>query len=134
MDLRTALETVQEAATNADRKERAVHRLDVGQHIRQGDLIIERIADWPANTEPAADRTLGEGSSGASRHVLREGVELRRLRDSGPLDGPLFAVDATSVAIVEHPEHADISIADEGVYRVRYERDLAAEELARVAD
>lgn len=122
----------QDAQQHAAPDLRMVRTIDVGQHVRQGDVYIERIAPDAAHGASITDRQLAPGTTKGSRHCVDGDVRL--FAPSGevdPLTGPI--IDASERFTVTHPEHAHISLPS-GRYAVTYQRDYAAEERTRVRD
>jgi hypothetical protein len=78
-------------------------------------------------------RQLAPGDTQGSRHCLRslDGMTVYRLRNPGPLDGPIV-VGERGLAI-DHPEHANIVIEQPVTVAITYQRAFA-DELRRVAD
>ncbi len=138
------------AAKLGEKRKNSVHpvrRLDrqmkPGEWWRQGDLYGICLAKLPKDAVKQVfapgDRVwqLVPGASMGSRHCLRltEGVEFYRKKNAGPLDGG-YIVAADRVYVEHHPGddgHAHIDYCA-SVVEVRYQRDLATEEIRRVRD
>lgn len=117
-------------------KNDATHELTVmsaGDAWAQGDVLITCLERVPPECEPIkAERQLAPGTTQGSRHCIVDlaGVEMFRLKDATPLDGPVFRCDRK--VEIDHPEHGNL-IVPAGVYGVTYQRQYA-EELRRVQD
>jgi len=133
MDTKEALEQILAASNKPDTKDRIVSRFVIGKHIRQGDISIIRLDALPnREMDRTQERQLVAGNTLGSRHTLTGEAEIYCLRNAGPLEGPVFlAVDNVRIA---HPTHADVYLPDGGTYSITYQRDFAAEEVARLAD
>lgn len=108
--------------------------MSVGDCWYQGDVRIMRLPALPPNCEPIkGEAQLAPGNTQGSRHILSSlaGIEMFRLADATPLDGPVFKADRP--VTVTHPEHGDLTLNEPGIYGVTYQRQFA-EELRRVAD
>ena len=110
-------------------------RMEVNQCHWQGDVAIIRIAGVPAGcTEVKPEAQLAPGTTKGSRHILAslEGVEMYRLSNPTPLDGPIMVLKKGGE--VTHPEHGNVVLLEnEATYHIRYQR-AYAEELRRVED
>lgn len=112
------------------------HELTVmspGDCWAQGDVLITCLESVPKGCEPiTAERQLAPGTTQGSRHCIVDltGVEMFRMKDATPLDGPVFRCDRK--VEIDHPEHGNL-IVPPGVYGVTYQRQYA-EELRRVQD
>lgn len=128
------LKAIQKHAENIKNDE--THELSVmsaGDAWAQGDVLITCLGCVPAECEPMmAERQLAPGTTQGSRHCIVDlaGVEMFRLKDATPLDGPVFRSDRKIE--IDHPEHGNL-IVPPGVYGVTYQRQYA-EELRRVQD
>lgn len=127
-------EVAEQAEKIRNDAEQAFGFVDPGDEIRQGDLYITALSKLPAHVtkidKPQAQ--LAPGNTQGSRHTIRDmkGVTLYRVKDAGPLDGPIIVADE-EIAI-DHPEHANM-VLPAGCYAVTYQRAFA-EELRRVQD
>jgi hypothetical protein len=86
---------------------------------RQGDVLIERVAEIPAGLPKVKRLVLAAGDSTAQRHEIKErGVaEL-----FGNPRGDLFLNVKAEEATVVHPEHGPI-VLKKGTYRVWRQRE-----------
>lgn len=136
----TPMEAHQEIAKAAKSplvEHRQIDRITVGEHARQGDVYIERIAKVNPNWKVSANRQLAPGTSPGSRHVVTVGPVLRispeampRVRTSGGvrLLGP--QIHAEKPFTVEHPEHAHLCMPP-GDYQVSYQLDYDQQRAVR---
>lgn len=107
--------------------------LSVGDCWAQGDVLIVKLDEVPAGAEPMMiARQLAPGTTQGSRHCIvdLDGVEMFRLADANPLDGPVLRCDRQ--VEIDHPEHGNV-VLPPGVYGIVYQRQYA-EELRRVED
>lgn len=135
-----AIERVLERIESA-KQDRDVWRgaIPVGKHIRQGDVMILGVKmhirglKVLASGERAVQIAVGQGIG--SRHIIEAaaGVTVYAPEDAGPLDGPVLFVADGCEGLLTHPEHRHFVIPA-GTYRVVYQRDFMAEEVARVQD
>lgn len=132
---------------------RMVRTIEVGEHVRQGDCLIERLTRVPkVFSVRTTNRQLAPGTTQGSRHVLGVAktdwlgewsqpdqlphehevwILPKAEQEKQPLVGPVIVI--TGRCVVTHPEHAHVSLPS-GTYGVTYERDLEREEIARVVD
>lgn len=82
---------------------------------------------------PRSEIQLAQGTTMGSRHMLqmREGITFYRVATPGPLDGG--TIEAKGRCYITHPEHAHVDLPA-GIYEVRYQTDLGADELRAVRD
>jgi len=114
---------------------RRVATMNVGEWVRQGDVMLERVEGVPQG-EASGVRQLAPGTSRGSRHIIAGSVDCAIVmpENRGPLDGP--CIDAKSRLVIEHPEHGWLDLPA-GQYRTYFQRDFArerAEEIRRVQD
>lgn len=128
--------------------------LKPGEHIRQGDVQISRVAKRgdkvsldlgneriTVGVTPRAILAEGEsiqiavGQGVGSRHVIeaQNGVRVCQPSVEHPLVGPVIEVDEGSKATLTHPEHRHFELGP-GLYQATFQRDWLAEETARVQD
>lgn len=112
---------IERAAAGADAETRYVTAIAVGDHIRQGDVYIVRIAD-AAHGEITQDRQIAPGTTLGSRHVVEGAATIyaRRTTERDPAVGPMIV--ATETWRLTHPEHAHY-VMPAGTYQVRYQVD-----------
>lgn len=128
------LKAIQQHAESIKNDE--THEMSVmspGDAWAQGDVLITCLECVPDGCEPIkAERQLAPGTTQGSRHCIvdLQGVEMFRMKDATPLDGPVFRSDRK--VEIDHPEHGNL-IAPPGTYGVTYQRQYA-EELRRVQD
>jgi hypothetical protein len=104
-----------------------------GDTWAQGDLAIVCLKEVPKDAEvQKAERQLAIGNTQGARHcfVSLDGITSYKLKDAGPLDGPVF--EAKQGCEIDHPEHGNLKLPA-GVYGCIYQRQFA-EELRRVLD
>lgn len=107
--------------------------MSVGDAWAQGDVLITCLESVPDGCEPIkSERQLAPGTTQGSRHCIVDlaGVEMFRMKDATPLDGPVFR--SGGKVEIDHPEHGNL-IVPPGTYGVTYQRQYA-EELRRVQD
>lgn len=128
-------EIVRQAEENSVNSTRVVHRIDVGQIVRQGDVYIHRVEDGYPHGKKRKSRKLAIGVSAGSRHIAEspsevyEGTDTPQWCGRGTFLGPL--VESESRWVVSHPEHAHISLPG-GSYQITHQMD--ARTLKRVQD
>lgn len=102
-------------------------------HYRQGDVLIETVAQIPATvTLKAADRgrvVLAYGEVTGHAHAVD--ATLAELFEDR--DGTLYLRVTGAEAGVTHEEHARIALAP-GDYRITHQRGYTPEAIRRVAD
>jgi hypothetical protein len=104
-----------------------------GLHVRQGDVLLVAVAPDAEHGDEIGERQLAPGTTQGSRHVAEGDARLYAPADPSPLVGPLLVVGEGGCVIV-HPEHRHYRLPPETAWQVRYEQDLAAEEVARARD
>lgn len=131
-------DTIIAAGKSPDRDIRFVREIAVGQHVRQGDVYLLRLAKRPTCFATATkNRQLAPGASKGSRHVA-EGTAVKLFtapeRDGRPAMAKLpgvkggdrllvgACVEAADRFIVSHPEHAHHSLPA-GCYAVLFQLD-----------
>jgi len=127
-----AMKQIETQALESSAEDRFVRTIEIGQHVRQGDVYIERVKDDHAKGAKTKDHQLADGSTQGSRHVADSSVEVF-LPTGGlsVLEGPvILAPERWTLA---HPQHSDVSFPS-GTYRTCFPRDYDQEELARVRD
>lgn len=127
---------VEEAANNeAINSTRVVHKMDVGQGVRQGDIYIFRVEPSHPHGAPSKSRQLAKGSTQGSRHVAEgqvkvyEGTKAPRWASEGTFTGPF--IESGERFTISHPEHAHVELPP-GCYQVTHQMD--ARTLERVQD
>lgn len=109
---------------------------EIGKSIRQGDVLITRVAAADNEGYAAASNQLAPGQTVGSRHTvaLRAGVSvMKSAKRKTPLNldvqrGPQIVVETT--LDVNHPTHDDILNAPAGFYDVDYQIDPKTQERA----
>ena len=86
--------------------------------IRQGDLLIVRVAKIPENTKVQDHRILAEGEATGHMHELDSGQVYEQ---GGTL---YFKVAEKEMTTLQHPEHSPVTF-DEGTYKVIRQREYA---------
>lgn len=118
---------IERAAAGSDAETRTIHRIEIGQHVRQGDLYVIRIKDCPTKGE-ISDRQLAPGSTQGSRHVAEGDVTIYRVESRDVAIGPI--VFASAQWRLAHPEHAHM-VLPAGTYQIRYQVDEHAQQVVR---
>lgn len=125
-------------------------QIKVGQHVRQGDVHLLRVAPNGETTvrdqrvpitlgkrlhTPGADVQIALGEHAGARHVVHaaDGVSVYAAPIEHPLIGPVIVVGRGATALVSHPEHRHFDLPC-GTYLAVYQRDFMAEEVSRLAD
>lgn len=134
-----AIRRIQDSGREAAAHERVTEIIDAvlkpGLHVRQGDIILRCLetTDAKPKGKPVSDRQLAPGNTQGSRHICEGDALLFAPTTSSPLDGPEIRVGERGCTIT-HPEHRHYKLPAGSRWGVVYERDLAAEEVSRVAD
>ena len=100
--------------------------MNIGDQVRQGDLLIERIKELPADVKPLPHRILAEGEATGHVHALDAGI----LYEKG---GLLFFNVEKAKATLTHQEHAAHEFPP-GTYQVTRQREWVEGEVQQVAD
>ncbi len=138
--MKTALEIHETIAGYAKQASHAIRRLErpmkTGEYCRQGDVYLIALKAIPKDAKPVkaqGDIQLAQGTTMGSRHMLQAapGVTLYRVAAPSPLDGGTIVAEER--CYISHPEHAHMDLPP-GIYGVRYQQDLAAEEIRAVRD
>lgn len=121
------------ATTGAIKDTRTVETIEVGQHVRQGDIYVERTARLSGKGSPTTERKLAPGETQGSRHMIVGDVDVYARSEQGIVEGKLLGpeIDAKDSVRIAHPEHADIELPA-GTYQVFYQQDPASKQ--RVID
>ena len=126
---------IAEAAKTHTDEPRFVRTMQVGQHIRQGDLGVTRISRDELRQlrgRQVARSQLAPGTTKGSRHCAEgQRVTIWERPNATELQGPL--VETQERWDLTHPDHANWSIPS-GCFMVTYQRDYAMEERRRVMD
>lgn len=116
----------------------------INHHYRQGDVLIERIADIPTTATKQDQSTgiiLAHGEATGHHHVLetadpadwwKEGEISAANQKPAELAGELF-VSLPCGGVVIHPEHSAIKLPA-GNYRIIRQREYSPESIGNVAD
>lgn len=132
-------DTIIAAGKSPDRDIRFVREMAIGQHVRQGDVYLLRLAKRPADFDKTTtNRQLAPGTSKGSRHVAEgKAVSLFIATDERAARSSLArlpgvqgrdrllvgaCVEAADRFIVSHPEHAHHSLPA-GCYAVLFQLD-----------
>ena len=124
-------EKANEAAINSPR---IVHKIEVGQGVRQGDIYIWRVADNHAHGRKAKSRQLALGNTQGSRHIAEvpakvfDGTTLPEWCDRRTFMGP--CIESESRFTVSHPEHAHVELPP-GRYQITHQMDARTMERVR---
>jgi len=100
---------------------------------RQGDVLIERIAQLPAEAleQKTGERIiLARGEATGHHHSLAANESTALY--AGP-NNEMFLLVREGEALLEHQEHATITLPP-GTYRVRRQREYSPEAIRNVAD
>lgn len=104
-------------------------------HVRQGDVLIERIAALPEKTtqikREAGRIILAHGEATGHAHAILEKNVFLHEAENHP--GVTFLEIKDAVAALVHDEHTTISL-ERGIYRVTRQREYSPQEIRRVAD
>lgn len=123
------------ARDNKNTDLRVVSKMEIGKHIRQGDVYVKRVSkpkDMKA-FEEINDRQLAPGNTRGSRHIVTSDCTVYRFKNGrDALQGPLL--HAENDLMIEHPEHAHFKLPGNSWYQVTYQKDERAEERRRVQD
>lgn len=130
-DATAVLEQIKVQADACTDDLRMVRTMEPGQIVRQGDVYVTCIEKPEKLGEVWGSPQVAEGQTKGSRHIMEGDFKLYAPNGPGPLTGPTLEVKAR--ATLTHPEHCDVSLPS-GFYAITYQRDFAAEELARVRD
>lgn len=133
------LQAIQAYAKNPLGEMRVLPAVDVGYHVRQGDLYIERISAFDMTKyDVVNDRQLAPGSTQGSRHTVdgtvtvlkhKTAQQVLKVNDGYKMLGPV--VESKERFTVSHPEHAAMSLPS-GTYQISYQCDPST--LRRVLD
>lgn len=104
-------------------------------HVRQGDVLIERIAALPGNVTKLKREggrvILAHGEVTGHTHAISDPhADLYSAVDQGDVT---FLEIRDAVAALQHDEHSTIAL-EPGVYRVTRQREYSPQEIRRVAD
>jgi hypothetical protein len=131
---------VRDFAQDPLKETRVIDSVEVGQHVRQGDVYIQRVAA-PAAWKETKNRQLAPGTTMGSRHTVDEsvkvlanpaGAKVERTTDNRfpfRCNGPQIVSEDRFT--VSHPEHADFSLPA-GTYQVSFQCD--PQSMQRVQD
>lgn len=132
-----AHEAITQSAKTADHETRIIDSITVGEHVRQGDLYLERIAKADTRWRSTTNRQLAPGVSTGSRHVAEGAVAVSVSPEANPIDrsgrvprllGP--QISAKEAFTVTHPEHAHMRLPP-GDYQVLYQLDYQRQRAVR---
>src|SRR5262245_45903403 len=104
---------------------------------RQGDVLIERIAEIPVKTTrriPGA--ILAQGEATGHHHAIDNAEAVELYEDSSGRDtqaGSVRFMRLTRESVLKHQEHAPIALPP-GNYKVTRQREYTPEAVRRVAD
>ena len=117
---------------------------NINQHYRQGDVLIERIAEIPTTAEKQNKSSriiLAHGEVTGHHHALeipdpadwwKQGEISTGNEKPARLAGELF-VSLPAGGVVTHQEHAEIALPA-GHYRIIRQREYSPEAIRNVAD
>jgi hypothetical protein len=119
-----------------------MNTLEEKQQFRQGDILIELVAEIPKlarRQERSRQVTLAYGEMTGHRHVLEteDPADWWRLdprdHDKAALGASEFFFSISAVGTVKHAEHAPIQLPP-GHYRVTHQREYSPIAIRRVGD
>lgn len=119
---------IERAAAGSDAETRTIHRIKIGQHVRQGDLYVIRIDTPPKKCSVTSERQLAPGSTQGSRHVAEGDVTIYRVESRDVAIGPI--VHAPVPWRLAHPEHAHM-VLPAGTYQILYQLDERTRQAVR---
>jgi hypothetical protein len=102
---------------------------DVGDHARQGDVLLKRVAKLPADAEKIAGGVIRQGTATGHAHRFPKGVQLHRTKA-----GVLYAEVLGKAADLVHEEHATIRFTGPAVYQHIQQREFDGEAERAVMD
>ena len=105
------------------------------RHYRQGDVLIERVADIPLTAEKQGQSTsiiLAHGETTGHDHALETADAADWWKMPTRLSGELL-VSLPSGGVVTHQEHSEIKLRA-GFYRITLQREYTPEVIRNVAD
>ena len=97
--------------------------------FRQGDVLIRRVAELPADVKPAGTDVLVHGEATGHAHRLVGGEHLLGAVNERALQ----FVRATQPVTIVHEEHGTIHLPA-GTYEISRQREYSPEEVRNVAD
>jgi len=102
----------------------------IKNQFRQGDVLIERVADLPENAKQVPGRViLAHGEATGHAHEIDMDSAEAWKRD----DGQTVAINVLKPSEVRHQEHAPIPVK-RGKYRITRQREYSPEAIRNVAD
>ncbi|MDP2705073.1 MAG: hypothetical protein Q8O71_01590 [bacterium] len=118
------LGVIQAAAQAAASDVRHVHAIAHGQYVRQGDVLLVRVADGHPHGPALPSRQLAEGTTQGSRHVAEAPCYAATTPPPGAAATAFLGPCVVSPErfVVTHPEHAHFSLPA-GTYQVVQQRD-----------
>jgi hypothetical protein len=138
METKDAAQAFSEIAAKADEaainSARVVHKMGVGQTVRQGDIYLHRVKDGHAHGRKLKSRQLALGNTMGSRHMagapatVYDGTTLPEWCDRRTFMGPLIM--SVERFTVTHPEHAHVELPP-GCYQVTHQMDARTMERVR---
>lgn len=115
---------IKNRSSESVKKHLVVKSIEVGQHVRQGDIYIRKIDAVTSNVK-IKTKQLAPGNSKGSRHIVDDHVKLyhgycgEEIQEF--LKGPQISSETDFV--VNHPEHANVTMPA-GAYQVTYQTDF----------
>ncbi len=108
--------------------------MKIGQHVRQGDVLVVKVKSVPAGANPVAKDARGivlmEGELTGHHHRFKADGSIELLETA---DGERFVtVEGTKKALT-HEEHSAIMFAD-GKFQQMFQVEDFGEEVRQVAD
>lgn len=101
----------------------------VGEHARQGDVLLKRVAKLPADAEKVPGGVIRQGTATGHAHRFAKGVQLHRTKG-----GVTYAEVLGKAADLVHEEHATIRFVGPAVYQHIQQREFDGEAERAVMD
>lgn len=125
-----------EGAAKKSQEVRQIKSIAVGKAVRQGDVYCIAVDASHPKGEVTANRQLAIGNTQGSRHIVSEnpsvkifiGVKAPEWCDAQTFLGPVIV--ATERFVVEHPEHAHVSLPP-GCFQILHQKDWRTMERVR---
>lgn len=98
--------------------------------MRQGDVLIQQIAEKPASAKKQNHCVLAYGEVTSHKHEISTDQALLWT----DTDGTSYVEVYRELATLRHPEHGAITLPGPAIYRVTQQREYYPGELRNVAD
>lgn len=135
MTNKEVLALIENGAEQNVHETRILSKFAIGQHYRQGDILVHRVPDNHPRGKKLGHRKLAIGQGVGSNHFaeghieLYEGTTLPATCDAGTFLGPVIV--APKGFLNTHPKHADCQVEVGGVYQVTHQVNVRTRERAR---